>query len=79
MLADKDIEAIHELKTRESGLTKFIQLHLEMDGSMTLHQAHIISDRVMDSLHAKFPTAEVLIHQDPVNDAPDQAERIISD
>ena len=79
VLADKDIEAIHELKTRESGLTKFIQLHLEMDGSMTLHNAHIISDRVMASLHAEFPTAEVLIHQDPVNDAPDQSERIISD
>jgi ferrous-iron efflux pump FieF len=79
VLADKDIDAIHELKTRESGLTKFIQLHLEMDGSITLHQAHIISDRVMASLLAKFPTAEVLIHQDPVNDAPDQSERIISD
>ncbi|PCJ49357.1 MAG: divalent metal cation transporter FieF [Gammaproteobacteria bacterium] len=77
VLNDKDIEAIHELKTRESGFTKFIQLHLEMDGSMSLYQAHVISDRVMDALTKAFPGADILIHQDPVNDAPDQAERII--
>ena len=79
VLKDSDIVAIHELKTRESGLTKFIQLHLEMDGSMTLHKAHIISDRVMASLVSAFPGADILIHQDPANDAPDQSLRIIRD
>lgn len=79
VLADKDIEAIHELKTRGSGNAQFIQLHLEMDGNMSLFEAHIISDRVMDSLSNAFPAAEVLIHQDPYNDAPDQQQRIIRD
>ena len=77
VLSDDDIEAVHELKTRESGHTQFIQLHLEMEGSMTLFQAHVISDRVMASLMSKFPAAEILIHQDPYNDAPDQEQRII--
>jgi len=78
-LSDKDIEAIHELKTRESGHTQFIQLHLEMDGAMTLYQAHVISDRVMATLKNAFPAAEILIHQDPYNDAPDQEQRISRD
>ena len=77
VLSDSDIEAVHELKTRESGHTQFIQLHLEMDGNMSLFQAHVISDRVMASLVNKFPAAEILIHQDPYNDAPDQEQRII--
>ena len=77
VLNDTDVHAIHELKTRESGHTQFIQLHLEMDGNMSLFQAHIISDRVMDSMKQAFPNAEVLIHQDPYNDAPDPEQRII--
>ncbi len=79
VLADKDVDAIHELKTRESGHTQFIQLHIEMDGNMSLFQAHTISDRIMASLQKKFPAAEILIHQDPYNDAPDQEYRIIRD
>ena len=77
VLSDSEIEAIHELKTRESGHTQFIQLHLEMNGNMSLFQAHIISDRVMDSLNQAFPNAEILIHQDPYNDAPDLEQRIV--
>ncbi len=77
VLSDKDVDAIHELKTRESGHTKFIQLHIEMDGQMKLSEAHVISDRIMASLEKEFPSAEILIHQDPHNDAPDQQERII--
>ena len=77
VLSDEDIEAIHELKTRESGHTQFIQLHLEMDGNMSLFEAHVISDRIMELLAKSFPSAEVLIHQDPYNDAPDEQQRII--
>jgi len=77
VLADEEIDAIHELKTRESGHTQFIQLHLEMDGNMSLHEAHVISDRVMASMQKEFPAAEILIHQDPHNDAPDQEQRIV--
>jgi len=77
VLADKDIDAIHELKTRESGATQFIQLHIEMDGNMSLFEAHTISDRVMETLQKKFPAADILIHQDPYNDAPDQNNRIV--
>ncbi|MCP4270607.1 MAG: cation diffusion facilitator family transporter [Gammaproteobacteria bacterium] len=77
VLADKDVDAIHELKTRESGHTQFIQLHIEMDGNISLFEAHTISDRVMDLLQNKFPAADILIHQDPYNDAPDQENRIV--
>ncbi len=77
VLADKDVDAIHELKTRESGHTQFIQLHIEMDGNISLFDAHTISDRVMESLQNKFPAADILIHQDPYNDAPDQENRIV--
>lgn len=73
---DPDVEAIHELRTRESGQTQFIQLHIEMDGELKLHQAHDISDRIMNKLQEAYPSAEILIHQDPYNDAVDENLRI---
>lgn len=59
------VRGIHELRTRSSGLRKFIQLHLELDGKMTLNQAHSIADEVEELVLKEFPEAEVLIHQDP--------------
>ncbi|MBT4042500.1 MAG: cation diffusion facilitator family transporter, partial [Rhodospirillaceae bacterium] len=56
---------VHELRTRASGLQTFIQLHMELDGDMTLLRAHEIADEVEASICAAFPGAEVIIHQDP--------------
>lgn len=78
VLEDKDVDAIHEMKTRQSGHTPFIQLHVEMDGSMTLVQAHDIAERLMNKLQAAYPAAEIIIHMDPHNDAVDDSLRITS-
>ena len=55
----------HELRTRLSGPTRFIQLHLELDDQLPLIEAHHIADKVESNLLARFPQADVLIHQDP--------------
>ncbi|MBM3506808.1 MAG: cation diffusion facilitator family transporter [Alphaproteobacteria bacterium] len=65
VLSHKEVRAMHDLRTRSSGMYSFIQLHLELDASLTLLQAHRISDEVERMINAKYPTAEVLIHEDP--------------
>tara|TARA_Y100000588_G_scaffold56686_1_gene54474 strand:+ start:984 stop:1895 length:912 start_codon:yes stop_codon:yes gene_type:complete len=55
----------HDLKTRAAGLSSFIQMHISMEGSLTLDEAHIISDEVESSILASFPNAEVILHADP--------------
>jgi ferrous-iron efflux pump FieF len=60
-----EVSDVHELRTRESGPNRFIQFHLEMDGSMTLRRAHEIADEVEAELLTAFPAAEIIIHQDP--------------
>jgi len=57
--------SLHDLRTRSSGTKIFIQFHLEMDGGLTLLEAHEIADDVMDDIEDAFPDAEVLIHEDP--------------
>lgn len=63
--AHPDVLGVHELKTRESGQSTFIQLHLELDGGMSLYRAHVIADTVEAELQTHFPGANVIIHQDP--------------
>ena len=41
--------------------------HVEVDGKMTLEDAHIISDELEKKIEDIFPNSEVLIHQDPVH------------
>lgn len=64
-LAHAEVRAMHDLRTRSSGTSSFIQLHLELDGEMTLMRAHDIADVVEAKIRAAFPRAEVIIHQDP--------------
>ena len=58
---------MHDLRTRRSGTTVFIQLHLELDDELTLLQAHDIADEVEASITEAFHGAEVIIHQDPAS------------
>jgi ferrous-iron efflux pump FieF len=60
-----DVVAAHDLRTRAAGPTAFIQIHIEMDGTLNLIRAHEISDEVEAELRAAYPNAEVIIHQDP--------------
>ena len=63
-----EVSGLHELRTRKSGIHRFIQFHLDfINENISLKQAHDISDRIEDALKAIFPHTEVLIHQDPVH------------
>jgi len=64
-LANPNVLDLHDLRTRSSGRRTFIQVHVEMDGNMTLHSAHAVADEVEAALREAFPGAEVMIHQDP--------------
>lgn len=64
-MGQEGVNGVHELRTRSSGAHVFIQMHIEMDGEMSLRRAHDIADRVELEVAAAFPNAEVIVHQDP--------------
>lgn len=65
VLTHPEVRSLHDLRTRASGAGVFIQLHLEMDGDISLVDAHRIADQVESSLRAVYPGAEIIVHQDP--------------
>ncbi|WP_167730268.1 cation diffusion facilitator family transporter [Terasakiella sp. SH-1] len=74
VMSVKQVKGLHDLRTRSSGPHKFIQLHLVLDGDLTLRDSHAISDEVEALLRQLYPDAEILIHEDPddiVEDIPE--------
>jgi ferrous-iron efflux pump FieF len=69
-----EVRNLHELRTRASGKDIFIQLHLEMNGEISLNTAHRIADEVEREIKDAFPGADVLIHQDPYDDESNKRE-----
>lgn len=67
VLKHTEVRGLHDLRTRQSGLQIFIQLHLELDGDLSLRQASIICRQVEQDLQTHFSAAEVLIHPHPAN------------
>lgn len=64
------VEGVHDVRTRQSGPTKFIQLHLELKDELPLVQAHHVADQVEKALLKQFPGSDVIIHQDPCSVVP---------
>lgn len=58
------IEA-HDLRSRRSGRTTFLQFHLVVPGAMSVADAHTICDRLETALKAATPGLMVTIHVEP--------------
>jgi ferrous-iron efflux pump FieF len=63
------VRSVHDLRTRSSGLTQFIQLHVVLHPSMSLGRAHTMGDAIEASIQEAFPRAEIILHIDPYDDA----------
>lgn len=66
VLKHPEAKGLHDLRTRRSGSTVFVQMHLELDASMKLSEAHAIADELEHTVKNLFDDAEVIIHEDPV-------------
>ncbi|CAA0121884.1 Ferrous-iron efflux pump FieF [Halioglobus japonicus] len=69
-LSHASVRGLHELRSRRSGISTFIQLHLEVDDNLSLLQSHRISDEVERDLQNAYPSAEIIIHVDPASIVP---------
>jgi len=61
------VRGVHDVRTRQSGQTIMIQLHLELDDDIPLRRAHGVARAVEKEILRNWPEADVIIHQDPVN------------
>lgn len=62
------VRNVHDMRTRSAGLTKFIQMHVVFQPTMSLGRAHVMGDSIEQEILQAFPDAEVILHIDPWND-----------
>jgi ferrous-iron efflux pump FieF len=61
------VRGVHGLRTRQSGQSVIVQLHLELDDDLPLVTAHRVAVDVEAAIHAQYPGADITIHQDPAS------------
>ncbi len=59
------IKGFHDLRSRDLGGTYLFEIHLELDGNLSLFEVHNFSEHVEEKIKQEFPNAQVIIHQDP--------------
>ena len=59
------VHGVHDIRTRSLGNEYMLELHLELDGRLSLYEAHHLSDKVESSILQVYPNAQIIIHQDP--------------
>ena len=65
MTADPRVKGIHQLRTRASGPYVHIQMHADLDPSLSLETAHEVMVEAENRILAAFPAADIIIHPDP--------------
>jgi cation diffusion facilitator family transporter len=60
------VAATEKLKVRRAGLGLFVDIHVQADPAMSLHDAHVLSGKVKGAIQAAVPTVlGVLVHMEP--------------
>ena len=61
----EEVKGFHKLRTRNTGSTKFIEFHLEINKDLSFIQAHDLSEEIIKELEIKIPNSEIIVHVDP--------------
>ena len=60
------VRCTEKLAVRRSGMAYFVDIHVQADAAMSLHDAHVLSGRVKSAIRSALPQVQgVLVHMEP--------------
>jgi len=66
LVAHQDqVRGFHRLRTRRSGATRHVDMHLLLDPHLTVVAVHEISEAIEGEIAERLPGAEVVVHMEP--------------
>jgi ferrous-iron efflux pump FieF len=77
VLANDFAVNIHDLRTRDAGTESFIEFHLELDGNLSLEDAHNYTDMVEKQILNHIENVQVVIHQEPAGLKDERLDNIL--
>ncbi len=63
--SDEWIKGFHKLRTRKAGSHRHIDLHIQVDKNLTVHESHIIANRLEEAICNSLPRCRVVVHIEP--------------
>jgi cation diffusion facilitator family transporter len=63
--ADRGVVGYHQLRTRQAGARRYVDLHVQFVHGTTLEEAHHIGHQLQDKIEDELHGADVLIHLEP--------------
>jgi cation diffusion facilitator family transporter len=60
-----DVKYFHDIKVRESGPQKFVDVNIHVDKNISIERAHEISHEVEKAIAEKIKNIEVMVHTEP--------------
>lgn len=69
------VKGIETVQARKSGTHYWVDMHVEVDPAMSVHDAHALAHRVKDAIRSQFPAVrDVLIHIEPFGERDDDVD-----
>ena len=60
------VRCTEKLAVRRAGMAYFVDIHVQADGAMSLHDAHVLGGRVKSAIRSALPQVQgVLVHMEP--------------
>ena len=66
----KQIKDFHRIRTRQSGSTIFIDMHVEVDGKMTVEESHNQTLEIEKRMKSIFGVCNTTVHVEPYDGSP---------
>lgn len=64
-----EVKSYHKLRTRKSGETREIDIHLQLDSHTSLEDTHELCNEIEGEIKTEFQNSYILIHAEPFNNA----------
>ena len=62
----EDIANVHAVRIRSSGAGWFVDMHVTMNGRMSLNKSHALTEHIEEKVQAILPGADVTVHVEPL-------------
>jgi cation diffusion facilitator family transporter len=62
----KGVEDVHAVRIRSSGAGWFVDMHVSMDGNITLNESHKLTERIETKVRKILPKSDVTVHVEPL-------------
>jgi len=74
-LKNDDVLQVHDIRTRYISTSVQVDLHIVVNGSITVREGHVIADDVRDCIIGEIPEVlDVIVHVDPPENAASEGE-----